>query len=520
MASIVTLRARYALTVLFWLWLMPAGLRAGPPTTWIPARWDGGPLEAARRSKDKALADPEVREVISQWYSPATLNLLTGSPINCLLLTFSAGADPELERQQQQLVKEYARRARERGLAALGLVYAGADPSAVASAAVDAQLDGLVLEGEFPGGTRFAEQLEKALRSSKSAALVITVAPAAILRKAPWPILAAQGVPPGVGQVGDVATASATSGMWIDSNIWLVRSFGQGSAGQPIWISQRPHAGSPGAYVKSIADAAAAGGRWIVALDDGFRAKLFRRETEALDIWRSVGVFLAFFEDHAEWRSYTPFGTLGIILDAAGPNLAVTEECLNLVARRQIPYRVIDRSQLGVQSLTGLRAVLAFDLAPPTEAERKTLRAFAAEGGLVLGGRSWGTPPKDQSYTVVAVGKGEVAVYKEDYPQPESLGRDLNDLLSTGELGVSVFNAPSVLSYVSTSGTGNRMLIQLINYAGAPAESLTIWVTEKFNAARLYAPESAPVDLAVRHSGSRTEIAVPTLPVYGALLLE
>lgn len=210
MASIVPLRGRYALTVLLWLWLMPSALRAGPPAAWIPARWDGGPLEAARRSKDKALADPEVRDAISQWYSPATLNLLAGSPINCLLLTFSAGADPELEKQQQQLVKEYARRARERGLAALGLVYAGADPSAVASAVVDAQLDGLVLEGEFPGGSRFAEQLEKALRSSKSAALVITVAPAAILRKAPWPILAAQGVTPGVGQVGDVATASAT----------------------------------------------------------------------------------------------------------------------------------------------------------------------------------------------------------------------------------------------------------------------------------------------------------------------
>ena len=73
---------------------------------------------------------------------------------------------------------------------------------------------------------------------------------------------------------------------------------------------------------------------------------------------------------------------------------------------------MIDRSQLGAQSLAGLRAVLAFDLAPPTEAERKTLSAFAAEGGLVMGGPSWGAAPKDQSYTVAGVGKGEVAVYK------------------------------------------------------------------------------------------------------------
>ena len=76
-------------------------------------------------------------------------------------------------------------------MAVLDLVYPGAVPSAVASAAVDAQLDGLVLEGEFPGGPRFAEQLEKTLRTTNSSAVVIPVEPAALLRKAAWPVLAA-----------------------------------------------------------------------------------------------------------------------------------------------------------------------------------------------------------------------------------------------------------------------------------------------------------------------------------------
>ena len=172
------------------------------------------------------------------------------------------------------------------------------------------------------------------MRSANSSAVVIPVASAALLRKAAWPILAVAGVSPGVGQVADGATASASGGMWIDSNMWLVRSFRVGSGRQPIWISQRPRAGMPGAYVKSIADAAAAGGRWIVALDDGLRAKLIRQDAEALAVWRNMGAFLAFFENHAEWRSFAPFGNIGIILDNAGPNLAVAEECLNLVARQ------------------------------------------------------------------------------------------------------------------------------------------------------------------------------------------
>jgi hypothetical protein len=181
---------------------------------------------------------------------------------------------------------------------------------------------------------------------------------------------------------------------------------------------------------------------------------------------------------------------------------------------------VIERSQVGAPALAGLRAVLAFDLAAPTEGERKSVLASAEAGGLVFGGPSWGAPPKDQSYTVVSVGAGEVAVYKDAAPDPASVARDLNDLVPTEELGVSVFNAPSVLSYVSISETGNRLLIQLVNYAGSPAESVTLWVTGKFSAARLHVPSNAPVDLAVKRRSSRTEIVIPTLPHYGAVLLE
>jgi len=514
------MRTSRAAGVLLCFWMAAAGLCAGTPDTWAPVRWNGGPLEVLRRADDRALADPAIRKAVSDWYDPATLSLLEGAPVNCLLLTFSAGADASVEKQQQQLVGEYARRARERGFAVLGLVYPGTSPQAVASAAADARLDGLVLEGEFPDLAGFAGQLESALRSRKSAALVIPVASSAVLRKAAWPVLALKGVSPGVGKLADAATASATGGMWIDSNLWLVRSFRQTAGSRPVWITQSSRPAAPADYVKSVVDAVAAGGRWVITLDDSFRSKLLRRDAETVAAWRSMGTYLAFFEEHADWRSFVAYGTVGVILDPTGPNLAHAEECLNLVARRQIPYRVIERSQVGAPALAGLRAVLAFDLAAPTERERKSVLAFAEAGGLVLGGPSWGVPPKDQSYTVVSAGAGEVAVYKDAAPDPASVARDLNDLVPTEELGVSVFNAPSVLSYVSISETGSRLLIQLVNYAGLPAESVTIWVTGKFSTARLHVPASAPVDLAVKRRSTRTEIVIPKLPHYGALLLE
>lgn len=512
------MRARVFRAAVLLGFLVQAGYGAGPET-WIPVRWDGGPLEAARRAKDKSPPAPEVRDALARWYEPATLGLLEGSPFNCLLLTFSSGADPAVEREQRQLVKEYARLARERGLAVLGLVYPGSDAMATASAAIEARLDGLVLEGEFPGGPGFAERLDQALRSKNSSTVVIPIGPAARTRKSPWPVRAVEGVPPGV-KAADSSAASATAGMWIESNMWLVRSFQPGGDRRPVWVSHGPRPGSRGSYARSIGDAAAAGGRWIIGLEDELRLKLFRRGADALAEWRDIGTWVRFFEEHADWRSFAPFGNVAIILDASAADRTIPEEYLNLVARRQIPYRVIERSELSASSLKGLRAVLAFDLAPATERERKILSAFAAGGGLVMSGPSWGGAPKDQTYTVIGVEQGEVVVYKDQPPDPESVARDLNDLVPTPDLGVSVFKAPSVLSYVSTGDSGKRMLIQLVNYATASAEGLTIWMEGEFGSARLYAAGSMPQDLPVKKSGSRTEITVPVLGPYGAVLVE
>ena len=116
---------------LIFLLCLPAvlwGTNQGTPDSWIPAHWPGGPLELERRAKAKtAPSDPAIREAIATWYDPATLSLLDGSPVNCLLLTWSAGADGVIERQQHQLVKAYAAEAHRRGIAVLGLVYPGAD---------------------------------------------------------------------------------------------------------------------------------------------------------------------------------------------------------------------------------------------------------------------------------------------------------------------------------------------------------------------------------------------------------
>ncbi|HZT32238.1 MAG TPA: hypothetical protein VFA33_20285 [Bryobacteraceae bacterium] len=515
---------------------IPAQLRAGAgkPEGWVPIRWDGGPLEVSRRAKDTALAGrPAQREAIGRWYDPATLDLLRGTPLNCILVTLSAGADPELEERQHLLVREYARVARQRGIAVLGIVHPGSSPVKAAIAAAGAGLDGLVLDGDFSEESKFMAALESALREQNSEALVIPIArhassvgmadtTPAIADPPPLAPLAVAGVRPSARDLADMGIrAGASAEPWIESNIWMVRFLRFQSGRRPIWIDQQPNPSAAGDYIRCVADAAVAGGRWMVSLDDDLRMRLYQRDAAALATWQRIASYLRFAEDHADWRGFQPYGNVGVLFDAAAQDAEFADEYLNLVARRQVPYRLIPRSSLRPAALAGFRAVLAPTLAPPTETERKILRDFAEQGGLLVTGPAWGNPPKDDPYAEVPTGKGRVAVYREDPPDPGDLARDLLELLPPEVMGLSVFNVPSTISYASTTASGKSVLIQLLNYAGTPSVRVTVRFNGIFKTARLYTPENPPAELAARATADgRTEVAIPRLEAWAALILE
>lgn len=514
------------LALLFWLGIPAVTFGVAPSDRWVPVRWDGGPLEVARRARipEAPTDSPGLREALAGWYDPSTLTLLEGTPVNCLLVTFSAEVDPDIEKQQYRVTQDYARMARDRGIAVLGIVHPGRDPVAIAAAADQARLDGLVLEARFPDGALFAAKLREALRARNNAAVVIPIErDHAPVRRSAATLAAIEGVRPSARDLADMGIrAGASAEPWIESNIWLVRSFRLSNAWRPVWISQEPNPGSPGDYTHCVADASVAGGRWIVSLDDRLREGLFRNEPEALAAWRGIAGYLKFAEDHSEWRNFQPYGNVAIILDAEGGHPDFADEYLNLVARRQIPYRMVLRSELNPASVAGFRAVLAADVAGPSDEERTILRTFAEKGGLVITGPWWGNAPTETDYASAAAGKGRIVVYKDEPPDPETVARDMLDLLEPEVAGLAVFNVPSVLTYVSSSDSGKRALVQLLNYATTPFNSkITIRLKGSFKRARLHTPENAPVDLTVRPMANDwTEFSVPKLAVWGAVLLE
>ncbi len=503
------------LALLFLVSCTLVGSSTSAPEAWVPIRWTGGPLEVAWRTQAKTLtADANIRDALARWYEPSTLALLDDSSANCLLVTWSAPADAAIQTEQQRLVQRYAEAAHKRGLVVLGIVYAAGDASAIAADASRAALDGLVLEGQF------AQEFSAALRKAAGSMLVVEIAKeAAPSRWNSAPVVAVEGVAPSAHNLSEMGIRGAPSSEpWIESNIWLAHSLTVTAPPRPLWISSQLEHASAVDYARAVADAAAAGGRWIVSLDDPLRAKLRAGNPSALETWRRLSSYLKFAESRSQGRALARYGNVGIVLDAAAANQDVADEYLKLAARRQVPYRVITRSEMNAAALANFRAVVATAVDPPSATERKLLQEFAENGGLVIAGPAWGGAPQAERFSEVQTGKGRVAVYRD--PDPETVARDLKELLSDDELGVVPFNVPSVITFARGGGPEEPLVVELVNYFDHPVEAITLRVAGKFRSARMETPESPTLDLPLREAEGRTEVTIPKLSLWCAVSIQ
>ena len=454
-----------------------------------------------------------VRDALARWYEPETLSLLEDSPANCLLVTWSAPADVAVEMQQKRLVRIYAKAAHNRGLDVFGIIYAAGDASKIAADSAEASLDGLVLDGDFP------PEFPAALRKAAGSMLVIEIAKdAAELRRKPAFIAAVNGVAPSGRNLSEMGIRGAPSSQpWIESNVWLSRSFVFGSTSRAVWISSQLESPSAIDYERAVADASAAGGRWIISLDDALRAKLRVHDASAVETWRRLSTYVKFWDAHTAWRGLAPYGNVAFVLDT-NTQTDVADEYLKLATRRQVPYQLISRSELNAHALTKFHAIVATELDPLSATERKMLQEFAVSGGLVFVAPSWGSAPKKEPFAELPAGKGTVIVYKD--PDPEAVTHDLTELLSDDDLGMVPFNVPSIVTLASGGASGQPLLVQLVNYFDRPVEAITLRLSGNFHSARLETPEWVPMELPLRNQEGRTEVTIPKLLLWGAVSLQ
>jgi hypothetical protein len=412
------------------------------------------------------------------------LELLAGSPVNCLLLnTWPA-----------PLVDAAA----ERGIVTLAVIPPAPDPVAAAEAALAAKVTGILLEGDFPAGA-----VASVRAAAGDAPVIEMTARSRLVLGSSAPVLATyQGVWPGISAQDDGGhKAGPTGSTWIDTNtgfIRAVRAWGPAA----LWLGnqQPPKTIVTGArYLQVIADAAISGARWVIAFDSDFAAHLGKRESGALGDWRHMCELLAYFEKHAEWREMRETGMLAVVQDTARSGL-ISGGILDMIAVKHTPVRPVPPQQLNAAALAGATMAVNVDVEAITPQQKEILRNFTRSGGTLLT-----APPGwlgDSKITGITLEKKELERLNDIF-------RDVNNMIGRRNLGVRLFNVSSMLSNLVASSDGKTVILQLVNYADYPVEDVTVHFMGKFRRAVLMTPDGVekPLEIYSTEDGGGVDLA-------------
>jgi hypothetical protein len=265
-------------------------------------------------------------------------------------------------------------------------------------------------------------------------------------------------------------------------------------------------------YLQAIADAAMIGARWVLTLDDDFFARLQRGEAKAKAGWQRMNQLLAFYEAQAEWRTFPAYGQLAVVQDGESGGL-LSGGILDMISVKHTPLVPVPKQALAGRDWSGVKMAVNVDTGALTEAQREKLRQFTRGGGTLLTGPpGWRMPPPSAS---------QITLPKEEIAKLDEIWREVNTLMGRRNLGARLFNVASMLSSLTVSPDGSRVVLQLVNYSDYPVDSIAVHLLGKFRRATLVTPESPmPRALALYDNEDGSGVDVDTVSTVAALVLE
>ncbi len=468
-----------ALVVLGFMPLLCEGVLSSAvprPADWVPVRWP--------------------------WNDVKSLELLSGTAINCLLL--------------KTYPEAFVAAAAARGLVTLALLTPGGDVVAAARRALDAKTSGIVLEGEFPEGAAAG------VREAAAGAPVIelTARNRMALGSAAPVIGTYQGVWPGITIDEDGSKKSGpTASVWIDTNtgfLRAVRAWDTAGAGgdTAVWIANQPPAKmaiTGSRYLQVIADAGISGGRWVLALDEDFAGRLARRDAAALVDWKRIAVLTAYFEQHPEWRRMRESGKLALVQDPGKGGL-LSGGILDMIAVKHTPVRPIPREHLTPKTLEGASMAVNVDGEALTAEQKEVLRGFTRGGGMLLTG-----PPGWKDPTPAG---DKITLEKAELERLNDIWHDVNSMVGRRNMGVRLFNVSSMLSNYLASENGKSAVLHLVNYSDYPVEDVAVHYLGNYKHATLLTPDGADKKLDVYETEEGWGVDLAKVSVCATLRLE
>jgi hypothetical protein len=275
-------------------------------------------------------------------------------------------------------------------------------------------------------------------------------------------------------QERDIGFASATAEPWLNENGWmLLHARGVAPDKRMILTCNPPKDLAPklGATALAIAEAAVFGGAYAVPTSALAESAKGRRSTIAQ---------LKFIADHPEWFSGSIEATVDVLADTLEP----IREVMNLLVRRNLPFRAFTRDQWPADR----PAALVLIGQPPLNVdEQARVAAWRSAGTAILEPRS--------------------------APDPSAFAAEVRGALGSRR-PFRLTNAQEVIAVLKG---GKPRILHLLNYGLDPIQDVRVQLAQQPSRAILFAPEKpAGVALEIRQG----EIVVPEMGVSCAILLE
>ncbi|MGZ4732863.1 MAG: hypothetical protein ACXVZH_12045, partial [Terriglobales bacterium] len=361
------------------------------------------------------------------------------------------------------------RNARRQGYRVYAEVTAGKTADMARSTAKNS-LAGIILN---PGDSQ-PGQIDEDLRQLRSAYPHL---PVLVLNpKASQPQMKGQLV---IKREGILQVTSPTAQPWIDSNLALVR-FDQAfrPAQAPLYEfhwdvsdSQQQESGpAPADYALTVAEAGAFRADLVLDLLPTLQTDLAQNNPAAQAVLSQIKRYVG-FASAGEKNAAEPEANVGVITDSYQKSYEPT----NLFARHNIPFSVLNASDLKPQGLEGFDLLVVF--ATPDDVTIKMLADFASEGGIVVvvdahGPYPWQSGqrvPAGEYSVAYATGKGRIIDLQGEVINPETFAQDIRRLLDQNKkkLALSLWNALTVVAVSYRSPSGGKV-IELVNYAEEP----------------------------------------------------
>jgi protein-tyrosine-phosphatase len=324
--------------------------------------------------------------------------------------------------------------------------------------------------------------------------------------------------------------SSPTAQPWIDTNLSRIKI--EQTADQqrtPLYTFswRRADAGqqernpSSSDYSLAVAEAGAFRADLVLNVDEHLQKALSAKDPSAWKLWKEILNCTDFYSGDKADASLQPAANVAVIVDDFDPG----NEAMNLMARHNIPFRVLRASDLKSEVLRDFDLIVVFAKPDPESSQR--IAEFARRGKTVVLVEAQGWYPWHNTQAVrvneyamsYAVGKGEIIELSEPVTDPETFAQDIRRLLGKERALISLWNGLTTIAVPYTENGRDIKEIELINYADEPLQ-VQVRVRGSYRSVQYESPEhSCCESIAPIEQNGFTEFVIPELNIAGRVHL-